>query len=38
MYILVREFGGEPGFWKAFADGIDVVEVRSGELFVRFKE
>ncbi len=35
---LVREFGGEPGVWKAFADGVDVIEVRDGELFVRLKE
>ena len=35
---LVREFGGEPGVWKAFADGVDVIEVRNGELFVRLKE
>jgi hypothetical protein len=35
---LVEEFGGEPGFWKAFAAGVDLIEVRDGELFIRLKE
>jgi hypothetical protein len=35
---LVREFGGQGGFWSAFADGIDEIEVREGQLRVRLKE
>ncbi len=35
---LVREFGGEPGFWRAFAEGIDHIEVREGRLTVQLKE
>jgi hypothetical protein len=35
---LVEQFGGNPGFWKAFADGIDFVEIREGELKVKLKE
>ncbi len=35
---LVREFGGQGGFWSTFADGIDEIEVREGQLRVRLKE
>jgi hypothetical protein len=35
---LVQEFGGEPGFWKSFADGIDYVEVEDGRLVVVLRE
>ena len=35
---LVREFGQEPGFWRAFADGVETVEVREGHLLIRLKE
>lgn len=35
---LVREFGDQKGFWKAFADGIDEVEVSEGHLRVKLKE
>lgn len=35
---LIQEFGQEPGFWKAFADGVDAVEVRQGQLLIRLKE
>lgn len=35
---LVQEFGGDPGFWNAFAEGIDSLEVRDGELNLRLKE
>jgi hypothetical protein len=34
---LVREFGGNPGFWKRFADGIELIEIRDGELRVKLK-
>jgi hypothetical protein len=35
---LVSEFGGNPGFWKSFADGIETIEIRDGELRVELKE
>jgi hypothetical protein len=35
---LVSEFGGQEGFWSAFADGIEEIEVREGQLRVRLKE
>lgn len=35
---LVQEFGGQKGFWGAFAEGIDEVEVSEGQLRVRLKE
>jgi len=35
---LVAEFGGDEGFWKSFADGIDVIRVVDGELQVLLRE
>jgi hypothetical protein len=35
---LVQEFGGESGFWKAFADGIEYIRVEDGKLSVQLKE
>ena len=35
---LVKEFGGESGFWKAFADGIEYIRVEEGNLTVQLKE
>jgi hypothetical protein len=35
---LVQEFGNDRGFWSAFADGIDEVEVSEGQLRVKLKE
>jgi hypothetical protein len=35
---LVREFGGDPGFWKSFSDGVEQIEIRDGELYVKLKE
>lgn len=35
---LVKEFGDESGFWKAFADGVDSVLVEEGRLKVTLKE
>ncbi len=34
---LVSEFG-DAGFWKAFADGVETVQVREGRLHVQLKE
>lgn len=35
---LVAEFGGDPGFWKSFSDGVESIEIRDGELRVKLKE
>ena len=35
---LVREFGGDRGFWKTFADGIEYIRVEEGRLTVKLKE
>ena len=35
---LVSEFGDQGGFWQAFADGIEEIEVREGALRVRLKQ
>lgn len=35
---LIKEFGGEEGFWKAFADGVENIHVQEGRLFVQLKE
>lgn len=34
---LVDQFGGS-GFWSAFADGVELIEVRDGQLQVELKE
>lgn len=35
---LVSEFGNDPGFWKSFSAGIELLEVVEGELHVKLKE
>lgn len=35
---LVQEFGSDEGFWKAFADGVELIEVKEGKLRVILKE
>lgn len=35
---LVREFGGEPGFWQSFAAGIEQLQVVDGALRIKLKE
>lgn len=35
---LVREFGGEAGFWKSFSDGVDNIQVVDGQLNIKLKE
>jgi hypothetical protein len=35
---LVKEFGGESGFWKAFSEGIEFIRVEDGKLSVQLKE
>ena len=34
---LVSEFGGEEGFWKAFADGVELIKVEEGRLRLTLK-
>ncbi len=35
---LVQEFGNDEGFWKAFSDGVDAVQVEEGNLMIKLKE
>ncbi len=35
---LVEEFGADSGFWKTFADGVETISVRDGELYIKLKE
>ena len=35
---LVKEFGGDQGFWKAFSKGIEYIRVEEGKLSVQLKE
>lgn len=35
---LVQQFGSDRGFWKAFSDGVEFIQVEDGELFIQLKE
>ena len=35
---IVREFGGEAGFWRAFSDGIENLQIADGHLVLTVKE
>jgi len=35
---LVKEFGGDSGFWKSFSEGIEYVRVEDGKLSLQLKE
>ena len=35
---LVKEFGGNEGFWKSFADGVENIRVAEGQLRIKLKE
>lgn len=35
---LVQEFGSDKGFWRAFADGVEQIEVKEGKLRIVLKE
>lgn len=35
---LVQEFGGERGFWQAFADGVDEIKIDEKRLKIKLKE
>ncbi len=34
---LVREFGDQ-GFWKSFGEGVDTIQVKEGQLYIKLKE
>jgi len=35
---VIKEFGAEEGFWKSFADGIEHINVKEGQLLIKLKE
>lgn len=35
---LIEEFGQQGGFWQAFAEGIEDIQVKNGQLVVRLRE
>jgi hypothetical protein len=35
---LVQEFGSDQGFWQAFADGVEEIQVEEGRLRIKLKE
>ncbi|MEE9339318.1 MAG: hypothetical protein V3U87_14675 [Methylococcaceae bacterium] len=35
---LINEFGQDEGFWKAFADGVDNIQVEDSRLVIKLKE
>jgi hypothetical protein len=35
---LVQEYGGEEGFWKSFADGVENLRIEEGTLVLVLKE
>ncbi|MGK0272716.1 MAG: hypothetical protein ACI88H_003389 [Cocleimonas sp.] len=35
---LVKEIGGNEGFWKSFADGVENISVAEGQLKIKLKE
>ena len=35
---VIGEFGGDAGFWKSFADGIEALRVEEGRVELTLKE
>ena len=35
---LVDQFGGNPGFWQSFTDGVEVIDIQDGQLHIELKE
>lgn len=35
---LVQQYGGDSGFWRTFADGVDKIQVDDGQLLIRLRE
>lgn len=35
---LVEQFGADPGFWKSFSAGVELIELEEGQLHIKLKE
>ncbi len=35
---LVEQFGADPGFWKSFSAGVELIELEEGQLYIKLKE
>lgn len=35
---LIKEFGGNEGFWKSFSEGVENIRVSEGEFIIKLKE
>jgi len=35
---LIEQYGSNDGFWKAFADGVDNINVEDGKIRIELKE
>ena len=35
---VVREFGGDEGFWRAFAEGVESLSVEEGRITITLNE
>ena len=35
---LINEFGGERGFWKSFAEGVDNISIEEGQMKIKLKK
>lgn len=35
---LVKEAGGDPGFWKSFSEGVEDIRVVDGRITIKLKE
>jgi hypothetical protein len=35
---LVQEFGGDQGVWQSFSEGVETIEVKEGQLYIKLKE
>lgn len=35
---LVEQFGGNPGFWQSFSEGVELIEINDGALKIKLKE
>lgn len=35
---LVDQFGGNPGFWQNFSQGVEMIEINDGSLHIKLKE
>lgn len=35
---LMREFGGQPGFWQSLGEGVESIQVQEGKLYLKLRE